>query len=123
MARTAVAAAQIVALKNPEQVVAITPDARDLAFVDSDEVNGMEFTPSGKDMVLAFNDEVGAQTITFDAAADDAGRDGSIATYSIGAGETAWFGSFNTGVWRQIDGKVHVDMSDAGVQIIVFRLP
>jgi hypothetical protein len=123
MARTAIAAAQIITLNNPEQVVAITADARDLAFVDSDDINGMEFVPSGRDMLLAFNDEVGAQTITIDAAADDAGRDGSIAAYSIGAGETAWFGMFNTEVWRQSDGKVHVDMSDAGIQIILFRLP
>lgn len=123
MARTAIAAAQDITLNNPEQVVAITADARDLVWTDSDDVNGMEFTPTGRDMLLVKNDEVGAQTVTIDAAADDAGRDGAITTYSIGAGEIAWFGMFNTAVWRQTDGKVHIDMSDAGIQLIVFRLP
>lgn len=118
-----VAAAQIIELNNPEQVVAITADARDLAWVDSNSGEGMSFPASGKDVILVKNDELAVQTVSIDAAPDSAGRDGAITDYSIGPDEIAWFGVFDTNVWRQSDGMIDVSMSDDGVQIIVMRLP
>jgi hypothetical protein len=121
VARQDVAAAQIMELAE-SQPLTVVADSADLVWTDSDSGDGMQFTASGKDILLVRNDEVSAQTVTITTADDDIGRSGEVDAYSVGAGEIAVFGMFNTQHWRQTDGMVYVDMSDDGVQIIVVRV-
>lgn len=103
------------------QTVAVTADAADVTFVAGDDVDFNDWTPSEGDILLVQNTDVGAQTVTIDAAADEVGRDGAITAYSLAADEIAIFGPFKRSAWKQVDGKIHVDVSDATVKLAVYQ--
>ncbi len=84
--------------------------------------NGDQFVSSGNDIVICRNDQIGAQTITFYTAEDPYGLTDEIATYSIGAGEYAIFGIFQTVPWRQTDGNVYLGTSHADILIAIIAL-
>ena len=50
------------------QHVTIVAEAQDLGLEASDDVNGNYFVPSGKDLIIALNTDVGAQTVSIDCA-------------------------------------------------------
>ncbi|MCP4897611.1 MAG: hypothetical protein GY906_11620 [bacterium] len=118
MARTELTPQQLA-----HQSVTVVADAADLTFTAGDAVNGNSVKCTGKEIVIAKNTDSGAQTVTIDAAPDARGRDGTITAYSIGVGEEAAFGPFQTAVWKQTDGMLHIDVSDATVEIAILRLP
>jgi hypothetical protein len=119
MARTALTPVAVPA----RQSVSVAADAADLAFTAGDAVEGNSVPCTGKEIVVAWNTDVGAQTITIDAPADEFAREGAITAYSIGADEIAWFGLFHADGWKQTDGTIHIDVSDAGVELAVLRVP
>lgn len=85
-------------------------------------VNGDQFVSSGNDIVICRNDQAGAQTITFYTAVDPYGLSDEISAYSIGIGEYAIFGPFQTVPWRQTDGNVYLGTSHADVLIAIIAL-
>lgn len=105
------------------QSVVVSADAADLAFVAGDVSNGNSVVCTGKELLVVWNTDVGAQTITIDAPPDEFDRDGAITTYSIGADEIAIFGLFHADGWKQTDGTAHIDVSDVAVEIAVLRVP
>jgi hypothetical protein len=121
MARTPITTASIRQLANQHTTVAA--DEADLATEAGDDVDGNDVDCTGNDLVVVVNTDVGAQTVTFTAAPDEFGRTGSIAAYSLAAGETAIFGPFPTSGWRQSDSKLYIDVSDATVELGVLRIP
>lgn len=108
--------------KTSKQGVTVVANAADITFVAGDVTNGNYWTPSGNDTLLVYNSGVSAATITIDAAPDSYGRDGAITTYSVGAGETAWFGPFDLDGWKQTDDTIHVDVSSTDLGLVVFQL-
>jgi len=92
-----------------------------MAAADTDGKN--QFVASGNELVVAFNSDSGAQTLTVNSVADPYGRTGNIATYSIGAGEYAIFGPFRLDGWKQTDGKIYLEASSALVKLGVIALP
>jgi len=117
MARTA-----LTPVSKAAQTVAVVAGAADVGFVAGDDVNGNYWTPSEGDILLVQNTDVGAQTVTIDAAPDELGRDGAITAYSLAADDIALFGPFGRDGWMQTDNTVHVDVSDATVKLAVFHL-
>jgi len=120
MARTAITTASIREL-TPQNVV-VAADEADLDLEAGDDVNGNDVDCTGAELLVVKNTDVGAQTVTITAAPDEFGRAGAITTYSVGADETAVFGPFPTAGWRQTDGKLYIDVSDAAVEIGVLRI-
>jgi len=101
-----------------------TANAADVTFVASDVVDGNSVPWTGKEMLIARNDDIGAVTITIAGIDDAIGRAGSITAYSVGAGETAVFDlshpAFSTA------GNVNIDASDADLMLgvaIVASMP
>ncbi len=100
----------------------VSADAADFAWEAGDNVNGNDFSPTGEELLLIRNDNVGAQTVTITTVADKLGRTGDITTYSVGIGEYAVFGPFAVEGWRQTDGKIHVACSAADVMFALMRI-
>ena len=119
MARTLITDAAITVLQS--QGITVVADGNDLATEAGDDVNGNETPCTGAEIIAVVNTDVGAQTVTFTAAPDSFGRTGAITAYSVGAGETALFGVFATAGWKQTDGMLYIDVSDATVEIGVIR--
>jgi hypothetical protein len=101
---------------------AYSANAADLTMTAADTVNSEQVTLTGNELVIAWNSNAGAQTVTVSSVVDDMGRDGDITTYSIGAGEYAVFGPFDTEGWRQSDGKLYFEASHADVKLGVVKL-
>jgi len=101
----------------------LAADEADLAFDAGDAVNGNEFALTGREIILARNDDAGAQTLTISSVDDQYNRDGDISAYSIGAGEYAVFGPIPLHGFRQSDGMCYLDVSDANIKIAIIRIP
>jgi hypothetical protein len=80
-------------------------------------------TASGNDLIFAHNTGAGANTVTVTSVADELGRTGDIAAYSLGAGEYGVFGPFKNQGWTQTDGKLYFQASSAEVKFGVVQLP
>lgn len=122
MARTPIAAANILTLVTPQPVVVVA-GAQDVPFADSDSALGNSVPCTGREYLLAHNNDVAGQTVTVDAASDKAGRDGTLTAYSLAADAVAIFGPFPTAYYRQTDGTLHIDTSDDNVRLAVVRVP
>lgn len=120
MARTPITSASIRQLI--PQHTTVSAGAADLANEAGDSVDGNEVDCTGTELVIVENTDAGAQTVTFTAAPDEIGRAGAITAYSVAAGAIAIFGPFNTSGWRQTDGKLYIDVSDALVFLGVLRI-
>ncbi len=99
----------------------ITANAADVTMTAGDVANLNQFTLAKGDILLAHNTGVSAYTITITSEPDPYGRNGDITTYSIGAGEIAAFGEFELQGWRQSDGKLYLNVSNAAVTLGVLR--
>lgn len=97
-------------------------NAADLTMTAADVANGNQFTFEGKDLVIAYNSDASAHTVTISSVADPYGRTGDI-SYSLGAGEYAVFGPFEASGWLQSDGKIYLSADDASVKFGVVKLP
>ncbi|WP_447979085.1 hypothetical protein [Candidatus Nitrospira bockiana] len=101
-----------------------TVSANDLDFTlaAGDVANGNEFSFTGRELIIAQNTDVGAQTITLTSANDERNRKGDINAYSIGAGEFAMFWAGSVIGWDQ-SGKFHINVSNAGIKLAIIRIP
>jgi hypothetical protein len=76
----------------------------------------------GKTMIIAYNSDSGAHTITINSVADQFNRTGDVSAYSIGAGKIARFGPFRTVGWGNA-GALTFDLSDPKIRVAVLTLP
>ena len=102
--------------------VVVAPNAADCTINTSNQSDGNYFVWTGKQTILAINTNGAPQTITIDADATSDGRDGSITTYSIGAGEIAVF-KLTQALWAQSSDsiRVYVNTSSNDVHVIVLN--
>ncbi len=98
-------------------------NACDMAAPAADVGNMNQVTASGNDLIIVYNANGGAQTLTVSSVADLHNRTGDITTYSIGAGEYAVFGPFKSAGWMQSDGKIYLAGSHSDLKIGVVALP
>lgn len=102
-----------------------TANAADLTMVacsGSSGSNGNMFLCGGKDLVVAHNTGGSPYTITITSVADPFGRTGDVAAYTLGAGEYAIFGPFETTGWRQTDGYIYLESNNVAVKFGVISL-
>lgn len=97
-------------------------NAADVTMTAADVANKNQATMSAKLLLIAHNTGGSAYTVTVDSVADPYGREGDITTYSVGAGEYAVFGPFEPAGWRQSDGKLYFEASNAAVKFGLVRL-
>lgn len=112
MARTTIAPVQA----DSDGAVLLTETA-------ADTVNFNQAVHTGKEIILARNTNVAAQTVTITSAPDALGRIGHITADSVGIGATKIYGPFPTHGWRQVDGFLYFQASNAQVLFTVIRLP
>lgn len=103
-------------------VLPVGVNSLDFAFAVGDSVNGLEYVASGREAVILSNVNAGAQTFTLLSVADEFGRKGDIAAYSLGPNEFAILVPPLKG-FQQADGKIYIDVSHNDVNIAVLRLP
>ena len=96
--------------------VAVTMAAADVG-------NGNRFVATGKELLVARNSGAVDRTVTIDSAPDPYGREGDISAETIAAGAIRVWGPFPLTGWRQSDGYVYVDGSNAEVLFGVIVVP
>lgn len=102
----------------------ITANALDFTFTAAGAsfADGAGFILSEKEILLAYNPDSSARTITISSVADPFNRIGDITTYSLGTGEYCVFPQFKRDGWAQTNGQLYVAASNALVQFAVLRL-
>ena len=102
----------------------ITANALDFIFTAAGAsfADGAGFVLSEKEILLAYNPDSSARTITISSVVDPFNRTGDITAYSLGAGEYCVFPQFKRDGWQQTNGQLYVAASNALVQFAVLRL-
>lgn len=102
-----------------------TANAADVTLTAASVANKEQVVHTGKEVILAYNsDPTNPYTVTISSIADAAlGRTGDIATYSLAAGELGAFGPFPADGWRQADGYLYFEASNAAIKFGVLRIP
>ncbi|KKM71085.1 hypothetical protein LCGC14_1434240 [marine sediment metagenome] len=106
----------------PHPAIPISVGALDFTFANGDTALGNEFVITGRQLLLVFNNDVGAQTFTISSVPDAFGRKGDITDYSLDAGDYVafWFGSVVG--WRQTANKILLASSNDAIQYAVLNL-
>ena len=125
LALPAFAARTDIAATNPVSINgSIAALAADVGWTAADVANKNSTTSTGREMLVINNTGGGsAYTVTVTSLADDLGRTGDITTYSVGNGLYSILGPFPTRGWKQADGKLYFEASNAAVKFIVVRIP
>lgn len=107
------------------QTFSVSAGAADLTLTAGDASLGNQVDCTGKELLIVQNTAVAPGTVTIGGKADEYGRTGTIAAYSLGAGEFAIFGPFPTDAFKQVSpaGKLIIDVSAATMLLAVVRVP
>jgi len=121
MARTNIASQQLMGAYPP---LPLGATGADLMFTAIDDPVSRS-TPliDNKTVVLAFNTDVAARTITISSIADTQNRLGDITAYSVVAGHIASFGPFRSAGWASAGALLYIDISDPKLRLAVIQLP
>lgn len=120
MARTAIAAHTLVG-SYPE--LPLAPAEADLIFTANDDpVSRQTALVNAKTVVIVYNTDVSAHTITFTSVENTTHRTGDITAYSVAAGKLAAFGPFQSAGWAY-GGQLQIDVSDPKLRLSVLTLP
>jgi hypothetical protein len=97
----------------------------DIAFTVADTSDKNYFVSTGNELVIVKNINSGstAHTFTVTSVEDEWKRTRNIAAYSIGAGETAVFGTMKQPGWAQTNGQIYCEGNHAEILIAVVQLP
>lgn len=96
----------------------------DPGMVNSDQVNGNSFIHTGKEILIVFNNDVAAQTVTITSApSSKTKRVGNITAVSVPAAAHRVFQRFPIDGWQQTGGVIFIDTSDPDLQLAVVRDP
>lgn len=86
----------------------VSAGSLDITMTAADNVNGNSFVITGHEILLIWNTDSAAHTVTISSVADSLGRTGDVTSYSVGATTHSAF-SFLGGVngWQQPGGTVN----------------
>lgn len=88
------------------------------------DTSNMNSTPcTGKELLHVRNSGASPYTVTVTSVADALGRTKDIAADSIAAGASAIYGPFPVDGWKQSDGSLYFQGSNAALLFTVIRLP
>lgn len=93
-----------------------------LTMTAADVPNMNQAVLSGNEMLVAHNTGASPYTVTVTSAPDEYGRTKDIAAESIAAGAYKIFGRFKLNGWRQSDGRLYFQASNASVLFGLIRL-
>jgi len=90
----------------------------------ADAANLEEFKMTGRELLIAWNPDVGPHTVTIDSVANQQGRTLDVTADSIAAGATHVYGPFTTKLgWVQGDGTLNFEADSALIEFSVIRMP
>lgn len=112
------------ALLSSYPTLPISANALDVLFTaaGADFADGAGFTLTEDEILLAYNPDSAAHTITISSKADAYNRTGDISAYSLGAGEFCVFPQLKKDGWIQSDNKLYFAADNALVRFAVLRL-
>lgn len=109
-------------LYGPYPSLPVTANSLDVTLTAADTGNKNQFKASGDSLLIVQNsDGANPYTFTLTSVADSFNRTGDITTYSLAAGEVAVLRVKNDG-WRQTDGYVYLEGSNAAIKFAVIDL-
>lgn len=91
-------------------------------FLPADVANMEQTILTGRELVLARNNDFGPNNITFSSTLDPFNRTKDIA-YQIQAAEESIFGPFVLTGWRQVGGFLFFQADNSNIEFAVIRLP
>lgn len=94
-----------------------------ITWTAADATNGNQFTLTGKQLVLVYNSDTSAHSVTVTSSADEYGRSGDITAESVAAGAYKMFGPFKLPGWVQTDGNLYLSADSATISFAVITLP
>ena len=106
--------------------LALTANAADFTWTaaGADFADGFSFVNTGREILLARNDNAVAKTITITSVVDEFNRLGHITSYSMIQNDLAWFGPFKPSGWNQAGTNlVYGAANVADMYLVVCRLP
>lgn len=113
-----------ITVKTPQKIDGtVSAGAADATFTAADTTNKNSFVSTGREIVIAFNSGGADYTATITSAPDDLGRTKDVDAYALQAGDYAVFGPVKQKGWKQSDGKIYLEGSNAAVKFLVIRLP
>lgn len=101
---------------------AFTVTGAALAAQASDNVNGNSIVLTGNEIVIAFNSDVSAHTVTINSVGDQEGRTSDITALNIAAGAYQVFQRFPLNGWLQSDGTLHLSTNSALIKFFVIQI-
>jgi len=116
MARTDVSVTDLIGAYGDYSVANVA----DLTWQVADIVNDNQVLLKEGDILLFWNQGVGAQTVTINSV-DLYGRTGDITAYSVGIDEIAHFGPVKAPGWRQTDSYLYFEASTVDIYWCVLR--
>jgi hypothetical protein len=96
-----------------------------ITFTAADTTNGNSFPMTGHEVLIVYNTDSSAHTITINSVADQLGRTNDITSYSVAATSHAAF-NFRNGItgWQQpSDLTVHLQANSADIEFAILQLP
>ena len=94
-----------------------------MTMTAADVGNSNSCIANGGELIIANNTGASPYTVTITSYADQYGRVKDITTESLAAGEIHVFGPFALAGWRQTDGYLYFQASNASVKFSVIQLP
>ena len=90
----------------------------------ADTTNKESFNMTGRELLIAFNSGVGAETVTINSVANQQGRTRDVTADSLAAGATHIYGPFTERRgWVQGDGTLNFEASSTDIEFSVVRMP
>ncbi len=93
----------------------------DLTWEAADSGNGNSFPFTGKEVILARNDDASGSLITLQSIADPTNRTGNV-TLTPATGDYAMFLASDLTGWMQSDGMFYLDAANVNVFFAIVRL-
>lgn len=106
----------------PYPTLPVAANALDLVMTAADVANNNQILLDGPMIVVAQNTDAVDRTITLTSSTDQQNRTGDIAAYTLSADEIAAFKIDQVAGWKQSDGYLYLQASNALVKIGAIRL-
>lgn len=86
---------------------------------------GDTFAVTGREIILIWNSGASPYTVTITSQVDEKNRTRDITTYSLAAGEVAYFtgGLTNSAGWKDTNGLINITPSNVAVKWAFLKLP
>jgi len=99
----------------------LVADSIDIVWTAADVSNKNQFKLEQGDILLMWNSGASPYTVTLTSIVDERNRTGDVPAYSLAAGDIAVFGPLEQKGWKQTDGYMYLEASNASVKFAILR--